>query len=57
MLQFYDKKTGADWIGCSVCDGWFLVECTSLENDFYAKMAGSDVSIWLCKVCLPNLVE
>jgi hypothetical protein len=38
----YDKKTGA---------GWFRVECTSFENDVYIEMAGSDVSIWLCKVC------
>jgi hypothetical protein len=53
----YNKKTGVDWIGCSVCDGWFHVECTSLENDVYVEMAGSDVSIWLCKVCLPNLVK
>jgi hypothetical protein len=22
----YDEKTGADWIECSVCDGWFHVE-------------------------------
>jgi hypothetical protein len=33
------------------------VECTSLENDVYVEMTGSDVSIWLCKVCLPNLVK
>jgi hypothetical protein len=52
-----DKKTGADWIACSVCDGWFHVECTSLKTDVYNEMAGSDVSIWLCKVCLPNLVK
>jgi hypothetical protein len=25
-------------------------------NDVYIQMAGFDVSIWLCKVCLPNLV-
>jgi hypothetical protein len=53
----YDKKTGADWIGCSVCDGWFNVDCTSLQNDVYVRMAGSDVSIWLHKVCLSNLVK
>jgi 16S rRNA G1207 methylase RsmC len=28
-----------------------------LENDVYIEMAGSDVSLWLCKVCLPNLVK
>jgi hypothetical protein len=39
-----------------VCDGWFHVECTSLKNDVYIQMADSDVSIWLCKVCLPNLI-
>jgi hypothetical protein len=40
-----------------VFDGWFHVECTSLENDVYVEMGGSDVNIWLCKVCLPNLVK
>jgi hypothetical protein len=52
----YDWKTVADWIGCSVCDGWFHVECTSFKNDVYIQMAGNDVGIWLCRVCLPNLV-
>jgi hypothetical protein len=27
-----------------------------LKNDVYIEMAGFDVSIWLCTVCLPNLV-
>jgi hypothetical protein len=36
---------------------WFHVECTSLENDVYVEMASSNVSIWPCKVCLPNLVK
>jgi hypothetical protein len=53
----YDKKAGDDWIGCNVCDKWFHVECTSLKNDVYIEMAGCDASIWLCKVCLPNLVK
>jgi hypothetical protein len=52
----YDRKTGADWIGCNVCDGWFHVECTSLKNDVCIEMAGSDVSI-NCGLCLPNLVK
>jgi hypothetical protein len=52
----YDKKTVADWIGCSNCDKWFHVECTSLKNDVYMQMASNIISIWLCKVCLPNLV-
>jgi hypothetical protein len=52
----YDWKTVADWIGCSVCDEWFHVECTSLKNDVYIQMAGNDVRLWLCKVCLLNLV-
>jgi hypothetical protein len=33
------------------------VECTSLANDVYVEMAGSDVSIWLCKMCLPHVVK
>jgi hypothetical protein len=52
----YDKKAGADWIGCSLCDGCFHVECTNLKNDVFIQMAGSDVSIWLCKEYLLNLV-
>jgi hypothetical protein len=52
----YDKKTVEDWIGCSNCDKWFHVECTSLKNDVYMQMASNKVSIWLCEVCLPNLV-
>jgi hypothetical protein len=28
-----------------------------LGNDVYVEMTGSDVSIWLCKVRLPNLVK
>jgi hypothetical protein len=52
----YDRQTGADWIGCSVGVRWFHVEGTSLKNDVYIEMAGFDVSIWLCTVCLPNLV-
>jgi hypothetical protein len=54
--EIYDKKTAAHWIGCSNCDKWFHVECTSLKNDVYMQMASNSVSIWLCKVCLPNLV-
>jgi hypothetical protein len=52
----YYKKTVADWIGCSNYDKWFHVECTSLKNDVYMQMASNNKSIWLCKVCLPNLV-
>jgi hypothetical protein len=33
------------------------IEGTSLETDVYIEMAGSDVSIWLCKVCLTNVVK
>jgi hypothetical protein len=28
-----------------------------MENDVYIEITGSDVSIWLCKVCLSNLVK
>jgi hypothetical protein len=35
------RSAGADWIGCSLCDGWFHGQCTSLENDVYIEMVGS----------------
>jgi hypothetical protein len=55
--MLYMKNTADDWIGCDVCNAWFHVSCTSLRADTFIEMAGVKSSIWLCEVCMPNLMK
>jgi hypothetical protein len=53
----YMTKTVKDWIGCDVFNTCYHVSYTSVRPDLFIEIAGVLASIWLCEVCMPNLMK
>jgi hypothetical protein len=51
------EKGKVDWLSCDFCKIWFDLPCSGADLDTFIRLSSDRNSIWLCKVCLPNLVN